>query len=80
MLPERLPHQPFQAVSVAGPSAMLLGDREPEPGLVHTVFPGQDRKQIVATPAGFGKHMAERVCVGQAIGFRESIARLRNRF
>jgi hypothetical protein len=24
--------------------------------------------------------MAERVCVGQAIGFRESIPRLRNRF
>ena len=80
MLAEGLPYQSFQAVPVAGLAAMFPGYRETQPGLVHAVVSGQDRKQIVATPAGFGKHMAERVWVGQAIGFRESIARLRNRF
>jgi hypothetical protein len=64
VLAERLPHQALQAVPVARLSAMFPGYRQPQPGQVHAVIPGQDRKQLVATPAGLGEHMAERVCVG----------------
>jgi hypothetical protein len=79
MLAEGLPHQPLQAVPFVSLSAVFPGYRQPQPGLVAAVFPGQDRKQIVATPAGFGKHMAERICIGQAVGFGEPMSRRRNR-
>src|SRR5690606_1448723 len=79
MLAKRLSHQPLQAVPVTCLSAMFLGYRKSKPGLVHSVFPGQDREQFVATPAGFGKHTAERVCAGQAVGPGETMVPHRNR-
>ena len=59
VMAEGFPHEALQAISAGRPTTMFLGYCKSEPGIVFSVFPGQDREKIVPAPACPGEYPFE---------------------
>jgi len=67
MRPEGFANDSFQAIALNRHSAVLLGDREAEPGAFPAIFPRQDSEQFIPAPVCFFEDALIGIRVEQAI-------------
>jgi hypothetical protein len=67
MRPEGFANDSFQAIALNRQSAVLLGDREAQPGAFPAVFPRQHSEQFIPAPVCFFEDTLIGISVEQAV-------------